>query len=302
MLGIVPTRCPPAGRSFLPSWPRPWRVAPRSPAAEAREPTSARGRCWARRARRNRPRWRSASPASPPRTPRAWEAPTPRPTPRARRWPCSPAPPAPSGLGRWRWCATTTGRPASPLRCSCRSACAHPCCSPRAPTCPGASADAIDALRPTGARTLGGAQVIRIGDAARASRGREVRVRGANPYALAQQIDRLQSTAAGKSSDRVVIASGEQAQFAMPAAAWAAKSGDPVLFVRRNAIPPETRAALRAHQQPKIYVLGPPTVISNRVVDRPAQAGSRASRQRPRPRRPTRSPSLVSWTASSVGV
>ena len=119
---------------------------------------------------------------------------------------------------------------------------------------------------PTGVRTLGGAQVIRIGDAARASRGREVRVRGANPYALAQQIDRLQSTAAGKSSDRVVIASGEQAQFAMPAAAWAAKSGDPVLFVRRNAIPPETHAALRAHQQPKIYVLGPPTVISNRVV------------------------------------
>jgi len=131
---------------------------------------------------------------------------------------------------------------------------------------PGASADALDALRPTGARTLRNAQIIRIGEAARASRGREVQVRGANPYALAQQIDRLQSTAAGKSSDRVVIASGEQSQFAMPAAAWAAKSGDPVLFVRRDTIPPETRAALRAHQQPKIYVLGPPTVISNRVL------------------------------------
>lgn len=131
---------------------------------------------------------------------------------------------------------------------------------------PGASADAIDALRPTGVRTLRGAQVIRIGEAARASRGREVRVRGANPYALAQQIDRLQSTATGKSSDRVVIASGEQSEFAMPAAAWAAKSGDPVLFVRRDAVPPETRTALRAHQQPKIYILGPPSVISNRVA------------------------------------
>lgn len=131
---------------------------------------------------------------------------------------------------------------------------------------PDASADAIRALRPTGARTLRGAQVIRIGDAARASAGREVRVRGANPYALAQQIDRLQSVAAGKNSDRVVVTTGEQARFAMPAAAWAAKSGDPVLFVRRDSVPPETRAALKAHQQPKIYVLGPPAVISNRVL------------------------------------
>src|SRR5688572_31516088 len=131
---------------------------------------------------------------------------------------------------------------------------------------PDASADAIRALRPTGARTLRGAQVIRIGDAARASAGREVRVRGANPYALAQQIDRLQSVAAGKNSDRVVVTTGEQARFAMPAAAWAAKSGDPVLFVRRDSVPPETRAALKAHQQPKIYVLGPPAAISNRVL------------------------------------
>ena len=31
----------------------------------------------------------------------------------------------------------------------------------------------------------------------------------------------------------------------MPAAAWAAKSGDPVLFVTRDALPAETRAALQ---------------------------------------------------------
>ena len=46
----------------------------------------------------------------------------------------------------------------------------------------------------------------------------------------------------------------------MPAAAWAAKSGDPVLFANATSCPPDTRAALRAHQQPKIYVLGPPDV------------------------------------------
>jgi hypothetical protein len=52
----------------------------------------------------------------------------------------------------------------------------------------------------------------------------------------------------------------------MPAAAWAAKAGDPVLFVHRNAIPAATRAALQAHKRPKIYVLGPPETISDSVV------------------------------------
>ena len=46
----------------------------------------------------------------------------------------------------------------------------------------------------------------------------------------------------------------------------AAKAGDPVLFVRRNAVPAETRAALTAHRKPRIYVLGPPETISDAVV------------------------------------
>src|SRR5437763_14687066 len=48
----------------------------------------------------------------------------------------------------------------------------------------------------------------------------------------------------------------------MPAAGWAAKTGEPVLDGTRDAIPPETRKALAFHQQPKIYLLGPPTVVS----------------------------------------
>ena len=37
----------------------------------------------------------------------------------------------------------------------------------------------------------------------------------------------------------------------MPAAGWAAKSGDPVLWVTRDAIPPATRAAITAHKRPQ---------------------------------------------------
>lgn len=131
---------------------------------------------------------------------------------------------------------------------------------------PGASSTALSALDPSGSKPARGAQVIRVGDVAKPGGYKTVSVTGANPAALAQQIDRLQSAAVGHSSDRVVIASSEQASFAMPAAAWAAKAGDPVLFATRDAIPKETLAALRAHQQPHIYVLGPPNVISDKVL------------------------------------
>ena len=51
----------------------------------------------------------------------------------------------------------------------------------------------------------------------------------------------------------------------MPAAAWAAKSGDPVLFTERDELPAATRRAIRTHERPGIYVLGPPNVVSERV-------------------------------------
>jgi hypothetical protein len=127
---------------------------------------------------------------------------------------------------------------------------------------PDATKNALSALAPTGARQLGGAKIVRVGSVAAPGGLRATPVAGTNPFAIAASVDRLAARAAGKPSDVVVVASGERAEFAMPAAAWAAKSGDPVLFVTRNAVPPETRKALAFHQQPKIYLLGPPDVVS----------------------------------------
>ena len=139
---------------------------------------------------------------------------------------------------------------------------------------PDASAATLSALSPAGAKPLGGAQVIRVGDVARPRGAKTLQIGGGNPYARAAQVDRAAARAARRSSDRVVIASGERADFAMPAAGWAAKSGDPVLYVKRDELPKETVAALRFHQQPKIYVLGPPGVISNRVVGQLRRLGT----------------------------
>jgi ell wall binding domain 2 (CWB2) len=134
------------------------------------------------------------------------------------------------------------------------------------PDLPAASKDALDALKPTGAKAVGGAQVIRVGDVARPPGLRATAVRGADAFALARAVDAFSAAARGKESSAVVIASADDPGYAMPAAAWAAKSGDPVLFVHRDAIPAATRAALAAHRRPRIYVLGPAEAVSEKVV------------------------------------
>ena len=120
---------------------------------------------------------------------------------------------------------------------------------------------------PTGAKEAGGAQVIGVGAAAVAEGYKTTKVEGADHAALAQAIDRLHSAAAGKPSRAVLVASSEQPGFSMPAAGWAAKSGDPVLWVTRDAIPAATRAAITAHKRPRIYVLGPEAAVSKKVLD-----------------------------------
>ena len=52
----------------------------------------------------------------------------------------------------------------------------------------------------------------------------------------------------------------------MPAAAWAARSGDPVLFSGRDEVPEATLEALRRHRGVPVYVLGPASVISDEAV------------------------------------
>jgi hypothetical protein len=59
-----------------------------------------------------------------------------------------------------------------------------------------------------------------------------------------------------------VIASTSDPAYAEPAAGWAAESGDPILFVSPSTVPQATRTALKSHDHPHIYVLGPPSVVS----------------------------------------
>jgi hypothetical protein len=141
-------------------------------------------------------------------------------------------------------------------------------------TLPGPSKSALDKLAPTGAKAAGDAQIIRVGNVPRPAGYKTTDLQGDDGLALTRSIARLIRSARPRVASRIIIASSDDASFAMPAAGYAAKTGDPILFVRKNEIPPETRAALatlKGLAKPRIYILGPSRLISpavSRQLDR----------------------------------
>ncbi|HVL31452.1 MAG TPA: cell wall-binding repeat-containing protein [Solirubrobacteraceae bacterium] len=133
---------------------------------------------------------------------------------------------------------------------------------------PDATSAALSALAPEGSAAAGNAQVIRIGNVARPPGLKSSDVTGAGALALTRSIAGLVRAAKRGRTVRVIVTSADDPSFAVPAAGYAAKTGDPVLFVTRDAVPPETRAALAALAglaRPQIYILGPSKLISPKV-------------------------------------
>lgn len=138
---------------------------------------------------------------------------------------------------------------------------------------PAASSAALEALAPTGSPPAGDAQVIRVGDVPRPEGLRTTDIRGRDPAALARAVDAFSAAARGRASRDVLIVPSDEPRFAMPAAGLAAKSGVPILFTGRDAVPRETIAAIRARRRPRMYVLGPSQVISPQVTRRLGRLG-----------------------------
>ena len=140
---------------------------------------------------------------------------------------------------------------------------------------PSVTEDVLNRLEPKGSDLSKDAQVIRIGaDTARPRGFKTALIEGDNPFEAAAAIDRFFSAARARPSNDVVLYSADEGEFAMPAAAWAARSGDAVLPVRRNKIPAPIMKALREHDRPNVFVLGPESVISKKVLDQLKKARS----------------------------
>ena len=128
---------------------------------------------------------------------------------------------------------------------------------------PDLTEQALDALAPRGSADTDGKELFAIGTPAPdGSKAQEVA--GANPAEVAAGVAKLRAKLAG-APDHVVVASSDEPGFAMPAAAWAARSGDPVLFAQRDSVPKPTLEALEDADDAPVYVLGGEDVISKKA-------------------------------------
>ena len=131
---------------------------------------------------------------------------------------------------------------------------------------PAVSEDTLQRLDPRGSDLSKDAQVIRIGQGvARPDGYKTAVVQGEDAFERSAAIDRFVSAARGKPSADVVLYSADSPEWALPAASWSARSGDAALPVKRNSIPAPVRRALAGHEGANVFLLGPPSVISEAV-------------------------------------
>jgi hypothetical protein len=144
---------------------------------------------------------------------------------------------------------------------------------------PDATSEALAALSPRGNRATGGASAFLIGDVPTPEGiRRPTRVGPGSAAEVAASIAKLRDRLFGKPPEHVVIAPSNQPGFAMPAAAWSARSGDPVLFAAGDSVPKPTAAALRRHHDVPVYVLGPSSAISSTAIRAIAKIDPRVHR------------------------
>jgi hypothetical protein len=92
------------------------------------------------------------------------------------------------------------------------------------------------------------------------------------PFALGQKLVPFHGGGAARYSTSIVVASAEQRDYTLPAAAWSAYSGDALALVKRDEVPAATREVIAQREKltlerPTMYVIGPEKVISEAVVE-----------------------------------
>jgi ell wall binding domain 2 (CWB2) len=131
---------------------------------------------------------------------------------------------------------------------------------------PDSTTQALGQLNPQGGGPSGDVQVYSAAGASVPSGLKSDELSGDSPAEIANSIDQLRQRLTKNEPEHILLVSSDEAGYAMPAAAWAARSGDPVLFTDRDQVPSATIAALRRHAGAGVYILGPESVISKDVV------------------------------------
>jgi hypothetical protein len=143
---------------------------------------------------------------------------------------------------------------------------------------PDPTEEALAALDPAGGPNTKGAQAFVVGAASAPSDLRAKHVGRGDGTAVAAAVAELRNELFGGPPRHIVVAPASEPEFAMPAAAWAARSGDPVLFSDADSLPAPTAKVLEAHPKTPVYVLGPSSAISSRIVREAEKAGGTVRR------------------------
>jgi hypothetical protein len=141
---------------------------------------------------------------------------------------------------------------------------------------PAVSEEALAALDPQGSKATSQASLFAVGSVAYP--GKAVPIDSGDPAATAAEIATLRDRLFGEAPKHIVIASDSRPDFAVPAAAWAARSGDPVLFTGAKKLPGPTASVLEAHPKVPVFVLGPSSVVSSEVVREIGKASKQVKR------------------------
>ena len=143
---------------------------------------------------------------------------------------------------------------------------------------PDATSSALGALKPGGGAASGGAAVFAVGDVQVPDGLSANKIKVGDPATEAAAIARLRDRLAGSPPDAIILASSSEAAFAAPAAAYAARSGDPVLFTEADALPQATVTALHRDEGVPVFALGPGSAISGKVLKEVEAGGNKVTR------------------------
>lgn len=132
---------------------------------------------------------------------------------------------------------------------------------------PEATAEALSALDPQGDKATDGASLFAVGSVALpGGAGKVTRVDSGDPASTAAQIATLRERLFGAPPKHILVVPTQYPEYAMPAAAWAARSGDPILFTDTKKLSAPTIAVLKQHPKTPVYVIGPAGVVSLRAI------------------------------------
>jgi hypothetical protein len=143
---------------------------------------------------------------------------------------------------------------------------------------PDATKAALEALRPQGGAASGGHAVLAIGDVKVPKGKGAAKVKAGDAASEAAAIARLRDRLAGRKPEAIVLASSSEPAYAAPAAAYAARSGDPVLFTEAETLSQPTVAELRRDEGVPVYALGPSSAISGQVLKEVEALGTKVTR------------------------